>query len=174
VAGIRLVQAAYQNRSLCLCTRLGFQTRAPLSVMQGKALDLRFPGYEVRQATRADIAACNALCRGVHGFDRGGELADAIGAGTAVVVGHLGRITGYATSIGFFAHAVAGEQPGFEDFDRGRDRVSRAGVPAADAERRGVRVVPGQWAEAGDAGDITHRSAIMTTRHTWKTVRATR
>jgi hypothetical protein len=43
----------------------------------------------------------------VHGFDRGVELSDAIGARTALVVEHLGRITGYATDIGFFAHAVA-------------------------------------------------------------------
>src|SRR5215831_17493406 len=33
VPGIRLVQAAYHNRSLCLYTRLGFQTREPLSVL---------------------------------------------------------------------------------------------------------------------------------------------
>jgi hypothetical protein len=42
----------------------------------------------------------------VHGHDRGGELRDAIKAGTAKVVEHLGRITGYATDIAFFAHAV--------------------------------------------------------------------
>jgi hypothetical protein len=75
--------------------------------MQGAALDLRFPGYEVRPATERDIPACNALCRKVHGFDRGSELADSIGAGTASVVEHLGRVTGYATPVGFFAHAVA-------------------------------------------------------------------
>jgi hypothetical protein len=33
----------------------------------------------------------------VHGHDRGGELRDAIKAGTAKVVEHLGRSTGYAT-----------------------------------------------------------------------------
>jgi hypothetical protein len=75
--------------------------------MQGAALELRFPGYEVRPATRADIRVCNALCRKVHGFDRGGELADSVGAGTAIVVEHLSRVTGYATPVGFFAHAVA-------------------------------------------------------------------
>lgn len=107
VASVRLVQAAYHNRSLCLYTRLGFQTREPLSVIQGPALGLRFPGYEVRPATTADIPDCDALCRAVHGFARGGELSDAIGAGAATVVEHLGRITGYATGIGFFAHAVA-------------------------------------------------------------------
>jgi GNAT superfamily N-acetyltransferase len=107
MGSIRLGQAAYNNRSLCLYTRLGFQTRAPLSVMQGPPLHIDFPGYNVRAATRADIDACNQLCRKVHGFNRGGELSDAISANTAVVVEHLGGITGYATAIGFFAHAAA-------------------------------------------------------------------
>ena len=106
LAGLRLVQDAYHNRSLCLYTSLGFVTREPLSVMQGSAIGLRLAGYEVRQATAADSAACNALCRRVHGFERGAELAAAIARGTAKVVEHLGRITGYATEIGYFAHAV--------------------------------------------------------------------
>ena len=107
IAGIRLVQAAYHNRTLCLYTTLGFQTREPLSVMQGPALNVKFAGYDVRPALEADIAACNLLCSRVHGFDRGVELRDAINAQTATVVEHLGRITGYATDIGFHAHAVA-------------------------------------------------------------------
>ncbi len=106
-AGIRLVQAAYHNRSLCLYTSLGFHSRAPLSVMQGAPPSVRMPGYDVRPATGSDIAACNALCLSVHGFDRGGELADAVNGGSAMVVEHLGRITGYTTGIAFFAHSVA-------------------------------------------------------------------
>ena len=46
------------------------------------------------------------MCHRVHGFDRSGELADAIARNTATVVRHRGRITGYATEIGLFAHAV--------------------------------------------------------------------
>jgi hypothetical protein len=61
----------------------------------------------VRPAGEADVAACNLLCRRVHGFDRGAELREAINARTTIVVEHLGRITGYATGLGFFAHAVA-------------------------------------------------------------------
>jgi GNAT superfamily N-acetyltransferase len=105
--GLRLVQAGFHNRSLCLYTTLGFHTREPLSVMQGPPLNRRFAGYAVRAAHSADIDACNALCRDVHGFDRGGELADAIGQNTATVVEHLGRITGYATFLGLFGHSVA-------------------------------------------------------------------
>jgi predicted N-acetyltransferase YhbS len=111
---IRLVQAAYHNRSLCLYTRLGFRTREPLSVMQGPALNAKFPGYEVRPATTDDIGACNLLCRRVHGFDRGSELRDAIDARTARLVEHMGRITGYAGDIAFFAHAVAETNQGLE------------------------------------------------------------
>jgi L-amino acid N-acyltransferase YncA len=103
---IRLVQATYNNGSLCLYTTLGFQTKAPLSVMNGSPLNLHFPGYDVRRATMADLAACNRICHAVHGFDRGDELRDAIAASTATVVEHLGRVTGYATGIAFFAHAV--------------------------------------------------------------------
>jgi GNAT superfamily N-acetyltransferase len=105
--GVRLLQAAYHNRSLCLYTSLGFQTREPLSVMQGPPLGLSFTGYQVRRAQLADLAACNALCRDIHGFERAGELRDAIGQDTATVVEHLGAISGYATLVGFFGHAVA-------------------------------------------------------------------
>jgi predicted N-acetyltransferase YhbS len=104
--GIRLVQDAFHNRSLCLYTSLGFVTREPLSVMQGPPLKLRLAGYDVRPATATDLAACNAVCRRVHGFDRGAELKDAITQKSATVVEHLERITGYATEIGFFAHAI--------------------------------------------------------------------
>jgi len=113
-AGIRLIQASYHNRSLCLYTKLGFRTREPPSVMQGLPLNAKFPGYEVRPATKHDITACHLLCRRGHGFNRGGELSDAIDAKTARVVEHMGRIAGYAGDIAFFAHAVAETNQGLE------------------------------------------------------------
>jgi len=105
-AGIRLVQAAYHNRSLCLYTKLGFDTRETLSKMYGPPPKLKLPGYEVRAAASKDLEACNQLCSRAHGHDRGGELRDAINQGTAKVVEHMGRITGYSTDISIFAHAV--------------------------------------------------------------------
>src|SRR5919202_785452 len=39
VAGVRLVQTAYHNRSLALYTKLGFDTREPLSNLQGSAIE---------------------------------------------------------------------------------------------------------------------------------------
>ena len=105
-AGVRLVQAGYHNRSMSLYTALGFRTQEPLSCLQGPALRRNLAGFAVRPATLADTPACEALCRAVHGFDRGAELRVAIGQGSAAVVEHQGVITGYATAIAFFGHAV--------------------------------------------------------------------
>jgi len=104
--GVRLVQAAFHNRSLSLYAKLGYDVREPLACMQGPALAKRVPDYEVRPATAGDLDSCNRLCRQVHGHDRGGELLDAIKEGTATVVEHSGRISGYATRLGFIGHAV--------------------------------------------------------------------
>lgn len=104
--GVRLVQSAYHNRSLSLYAKLGFTIREPLALMQGTPLRTTIPGYAARQATEADLAACNRVCTHVHGHDRSGELRDAIQQGTATVIEHDGLITGYATAVGFFAHAV--------------------------------------------------------------------
>src|SRR5262249_41666090 len=60
--GVRLVQAGYHNRSLCLYTKLGFVTREPLSLLQGPALNAKFNGYDVRRAEERDVEACNKLC----------------------------------------------------------------------------------------------------------------
>lgn len=105
--GVRLLQAAYHNRSLSLYAKLGFDIREPFAVVQGKPLALNIPGYAVRPATDADIELCNALCAKVHGHDRAGELRDAVAQRVASVVERLGRITGYTTGIALFGHSIA-------------------------------------------------------------------
>jgi GNAT superfamily N-acetyltransferase len=106
LSGVRLVQAAYHTRSLSLYAKLGFTIRESMALMQGTPLRATIPGYAVRQATERDLAACNRVCTHIHGHDRSGELRDALTQATATVVEHDGRITGYATAVGFFAHAV--------------------------------------------------------------------
>jgi GNAT superfamily N-acetyltransferase len=105
-AGVRLVQAAFHNRSLSLYTKLGFDPREPLSCIQGSPLRRESAGRPVRRARAEDLDACNRLCSLVHGHTRAGELRDAAAQGAAMVVEHAGRITGYATGIAFFGHAV--------------------------------------------------------------------
>lgn len=106
-AGVRLLQAGFHNRSLCLYSLLGFRTREPVSILQGAPLNQKIAGHDVRPAAPADVAACNAICRAVHGFDRGRELEEAIAYKAASVVEHRGRITGYTTGISFVCHSVA-------------------------------------------------------------------
>lgn len=104
--GVRLVQAAYHNRSLALYAQLGFSVRASLACMQGPAVSVPVSGYVVRSATASDIAACDALCLRVHGHHRHGEVADAVNQNSALVVEHDGRISGYSTGLAFFGHTV--------------------------------------------------------------------
>lgn len=104
--GVRLVQTAYHYRSLALYAKLGFEVRETLSVLQGPPIGRAVAGRQTRLATPADLGACDAVCRRVHGHDRSGEVGDAIGARTAMVVEHDGHITGYATGFGYVDHAV--------------------------------------------------------------------
>lgn len=123
ITSVRLVQAAYHLRSLALYTQIGFDVREPLCVMQGQALDLSIDQRRVRQATTADIPSADQLYRKIHGHSRLKELRVAIEQGSAAVVEHGGRLTGYTTGIGFFGHAVGeanedlqamiGSAPGF-------------------------------------------------------------
>src|ERR1700722_18761769 len=106
-AGVRLVQAAFHNRSLSLYASLGFDIREPLAVMQGRTRERSIPGCTVRPATEADLAACNALSMRVHGFDRGIELLHSIQQGSALVVERAGRITAYSSHLAFFGHTTA-------------------------------------------------------------------
>ena len=75
------------RRSLSLYARMGFQVRDVVACMQGPPIGAAIPGYHVRPATEADRGRrAIAVCRHVHGHDRGGELRDAIAQGSAVVV----------------------------------------------------------------------------------------
>src|SRR5262245_45070281 len=80
-AGVRLVQVAYHNRSLCLYTKLGFRTREPLSIMQGAPIAKTLGGYVVRPTTDADLPSCDRLCRRVHGMTRSVEVRESVKLG---------------------------------------------------------------------------------------------
>jgi predicted N-acetyltransferase YhbS len=148
-SGVRLVQAAFHNRSLSLYAKLGFDAREPLSVMQGSPSRKRVEGCSVRPAQPADLKECNRICRAVHGHDRAGELDDAINQGTTVVVERSGRITGYASVLAFFGHAVAETNPDLEALIGSVESFGGPGilVPTRNAElfrwclNNGLRVV---------------------------------
>jgi len=117
--------------------------------MQGPPLKKRLDGFSVRPATAADLEACNRLCQSVHGHHRGGELADAIQQGGAMVVERGGRITGYTSGTAFFGHSVAETNPDMQALIAAADAFGGPGilVPTRNAAlfrwclENGLRVV---------------------------------
>ena len=103
---VRLLQAAYHNRSLALYTKLGFDSVEPISTVQGPPLGIEIEGHLVRQMTEADIEYADRLAFRVHGHTRHNETEGSIRQGSALVVESGGRITGYSTGVGFFGHSV--------------------------------------------------------------------
>ena len=149
VVGARLLQAAFHNRSLSLYTKLGFDAREPMSVMQGLPIKATLNGGGVRPASEADLEAANRTCERVHGHSRAGELRDGIGQGTALVVERHGRITGYASAFGYFGHAVGESNLDLKTLIAAADQCSGPGiiVPTRNSDlfrwclENGLRVV---------------------------------
>ena len=112
--GVRLLQVAYNNGSLSLYSKLGFNVQVSFTVMQGAPIAQKILGYTVRAVCEEDLGACNALCVHVHGHDRAGELLDAFQLGAATLVEHDHRIVGYSTGIAFFGHSVAESNDGLK------------------------------------------------------------
>jgi hypothetical protein len=103
----------------------------------------------VRPATAKDTAACSELSRRIHSFDRQQELLGAINDGTALVVEHDGRISGYATVVGFFGHAIAESNEDMKALIGAAPEYAGPGfmVPTRNSEllrwclQRGLRIV---------------------------------
>ena len=137
-AGVRLVQAAFNTRSLSLYTKLGFDVREPLACMNGTPPGDAgaVAGHRVRAMAQGDVEACCELSRRVHGHERRAELTFGLSQGTARVVEQGGRVVGYATDIGFFGHVVALTNDGLVALIAGADRISGPGflLPSRNGE----------------------------------------
>ena len=150
-AGVRLVQAAHNTRSMSLYTKFGFDVREPLACLQGDATNdpRAVEGYAVRKATGGDVDACCDLCSRVHGHERRNELKAAVAQGTAVVVERGGKVSGYASDVGFFGHAVSTDNAGLMALIAAAEKISGPGLllPSRNGEvfrwclARGLKVV---------------------------------
>jgi predicted N-acetyltransferase YhbS len=101
-AGIRLLQDAFNMRSLSLYASLGFEVREPVVVMSGRPTGQPAADVMVRRLTEQDLEAGDALCVRVHGISRASELADAVRLLAPVAVEREGRLRGYMTSPTFW------------------------------------------------------------------------
>lgn len=107
--GIRLLQDAFNMRSIALYASLGFEVREPVLVMTGKPPGSPPTGTAVRPMGEHDLEACDILCSRVHGVSRRTELADAVRFLAPMVAERGGRITAYMTAPGAWIanHGVA-------------------------------------------------------------------
>lgn len=104
--GCRLVQAAFNMRSLALYVKLGFAPREELVALTGVPVDPAADRFHVRLATERDVEACDVLCAFVHGFARHGEVLQAIAASNVHVAERDGRVMAYTTGLGYRGHTV--------------------------------------------------------------------
>jgi predicted N-acetyltransferase YhbS len=113
-AGVRLLQDAFNTRSLALYASLGFEVTDPLVVMGGTPRAGLVDGYDVRRLTADDLDAAAELSARVHGYERTHEVSDALEAPhlEPVAATRDGELVAYATTLRFFpaAHAVAETQ----------------------------------------------------------------
>lgn len=107
--GVRLVQAAYNTRSMALYASLGFEVKEPLLHLQGAPRSRPGTGWNVRPMTDADVSAGAALCTAIHGIERTSDLREALQFFKPFVVEREGRVTGYLTAPSFWImnHGVA-------------------------------------------------------------------
>lgn len=110
--GTRLVQDAFNEKTLALYTGLGFDPREPLALLSGTPKEQPSAGTQVRPMTAADLRAATQLCRRVHGFARASDLQAALAQGTPVVLKRDGRIAAYMTApnVWLMNHAVAEDE----------------------------------------------------------------
>jgi GNAT superfamily N-acetyltransferase len=107
--GIRLVQDAFNTRSMSLYASLGFEVKEPLLLMQGTPRTKPDSSFVVRPLETGDVEQCGAICTAVHGIHRSGELGDALKIFTPFGVERGGLLTGYLSAPTFWImnHGVA-------------------------------------------------------------------
>jgi ribosomal protein S18 acetylase RimI-like enzyme len=120
-AGIRLVQDAFNSKSLSLYTTLGFDIKEPLALVEGSINGEISSGVEVRPLNAEDLSACARLCRNVHGFDRLNELQNVPPFLTSFVAIRDGRLVAYTSSPHMWPlnHAVAETEEDMKDLFSG-------------------------------------------------------
>ena len=155
--GVRLVQDAFNTRSVALYASLGFDVREPLLLMRGTPRSRPSPDFSVRPMTQDDVSACMALCMNVHGTERSSELRNAIQLFTPFVVERGSRVTGYLSAATFWImnHGVAETEQDMEALIMGAASMSSEPVSFLLPSRQAsfFRLVLGRRAEGHQTDD---------------------
>jgi predicted N-acetyltransferase YhbS len=107
--GTRLLQDAFHMRSLSLYESLGFDVKEPVGLVTGKPRSGPDRRVQARPLEETDLEECEELSKNVHGYERTGELRDAMQASAPFVAVRDKRIVAYASAVSFWFmnHGVA-------------------------------------------------------------------
>lgn len=130
---IRLLQDAFNGRSMALYTDLGFRTREPIVLMGGRPRPGLDRGVDMRPLQEADLDECDALHRRVHGFERTRELRDALASPFLQprVARRDGRIVAFVTGVSFFPGAFGVAETHEDLFGLIVATLAASGMPAS-------------------------------------------
>ncbi len=98
-AGIRLLQDAFNTKSMSLYASLGFDIKEPIALMTGKPSGEVSKNVTVRPMTEEDLPQTAELHKKIHGFERNGELSMALQAFKPFVAEREGKIVAYASTV---------------------------------------------------------------------------
>jgi ribosomal protein S18 acetylase RimI-like enzyme len=127
-AQVRLLQDAFNTRSMALYASLGFMVKEPVLLMAGMPRGPAPREGAVRRMRNTDIPACAALCKAVHGITRTHDLASPNPLRDPMVIERDGRITGYLTapSVWLLNHGVAETPADMRGLIVGASAITRA------------------------------------------------
>lgn len=116
-AGIRLVQAAFNTKSMSLYASLGFDIKEPLALMEGKPTGEVSKNVVVRPMTNEDLAEAGELHKRVHGFARTGELSLCLQGFKPFIAIRDSKIVAYASTVSMWHlnHGVAETESDMRD-----------------------------------------------------------
>jgi hypothetical protein len=125
--GVRLLQDTFNMQSLGLYAALGFDAKEYFVALAGIPTSRPAPNWEIRALTEADVASCQALHEGVHGYPRTNELRDALATGSPVVALRGGRVRAYmsAPTTWIANHGVAETEEDMQALLLGAARISQ-------------------------------------------------
>ncbi|MEL6535359.1 MAG: GNAT family N-acetyltransferase [Bacteroidota bacterium] len=99
---VRLVQAAYHNRTMAFYTRHGFEVKEMLLAIQGSTKNPSEEGYSVLPGQHSHTEAVTALCSEALGISRAQQWSDAVKTGQAKIIQDQdGALLGFTTELGY-------------------------------------------------------------------------
>lgn len=103
----RLLQAAYNSKSMGLYLSLGMVVQEHLVNLNGTVSGTVSPDIKIERGTEIDVQTCSGFCETFYRVKRSREINDAAAEGSFLIARESGSVAGFTTGIGFSGFSVA-------------------------------------------------------------------